>query len=225
MANVKSFVRVATRVAKSKAKFFTPSNVPPEMADDELPSDDELIEEAFETPAEDESEITYDGVDSVEGVIDFDMGIESDGLSIPTEYSCRMQIDMTATFEGTVSKADLIGKIKEHLKTALKSGMQKAAGEMSLQSTDVKVMPIQMDVAVLDGSEAGMDFPSPGGEVDEEDLDESGTDYELGDEGSEGADYGDPDDGSSGEDDDDEDEGSSAASEAADDTSASAEED
>lgn len=182
MANPKFMSRIAGRMSKKSTKNIAQAH---DHDDDSQDIWDDAIEEM--------ENLDILGQHENEQIVDDNDGM-GDGLGVPTEYSAHVQIDIITTFEGTVSTNDLVSKIKSHLKEALKNGMQQAADEMSLQSTDVKVMPIKLDLSVLDGDDVGLNEDPESGDDDELDTD------------------GDPDED---EDDGVEAEDSSAASEAA----------
>ena len=157
-------------------------------------SNEELIENMLDGDSGDDID---QGADS--GFVDEgDPNVHSDGLEVATEYSCHMTFDIMASFEGKTPKAELAAKIKECLKNAIQAGMQEAANELALSSTEVKVLPINMKLSVLDESEIsnGAEFDMDVGEEadysEDEDPLEDGDDDEDGDSEDDG-DEEDPD--------------------------------
>lgn len=99
---------------------------------------------------------------------------DHDTFKPSTEYSCRIELSMIATFEGSVSKKDLMKKIQDEVKSSIKSGMQIVSNDLNLHSTEIKVFPIIMECVVVDESEEGLDeFGASEPPSDESDEDES----------------------------------------------------
>ena len=67
-----------------------------------------------------------------------------------TEYSCRMEISLSADFEGDVSKKDLIKKLKSEVIASIKLGMEQVAKDLRVQGTGIVVKPLQVECAVND---------------------------------------------------------------------------
>ena len=104
--------------------------------------------------------------------------VEVDFTAGPTEYSCRIELSMTATFEGLVSREVLTSKVQSELKASIEAGMKAVSNDLSLQSTEVKVLPIVMDCSVVDESDGGMDDFGMGSQVEQEDSEEEDSEDE-----------------------------------------------
>lgn len=98
----------------------------------------------LESPASDMSE-----VEDTEDVF----GGFSDGLEDLTEYSSRIYLDLTVDFEGEIAQDLLLKTLKQKIRQSLQSGMQEAANELKLSSVKVKVMPIKVELSILDEAE------------------------------------------------------------------------
>ncbi len=75
-----------------------------------------------------------------------------DMLRSETEYSCRVELSITASFEGRTDKHKLLKKVKLELLNAIKSGITTVARETNLASTGVSVQPLKMEIDVNDMS-------------------------------------------------------------------------
>jgi len=83
--------------------------------------------------------------------VDFPVSVESETMLRPqTEYSCRVEIALTADFEGNVAKKNLIKKLKNEIITAIKTGVEQVSTDMELQATGVVVSPLRVECAVND---------------------------------------------------------------------------
>ncbi len=158
-----------------------------------------------------DDELTMDSVDD-----DSDL-VEMDILAGTTEYSCNIELNITANFEGAVSKTELIKKIKDELKSAITASMQVVSKDLNLESTDAKVQPIRLDCSVVDDSglgddEYGFSEVSEGSEGLESD-DEVEESVSEASEASEASEVSSSSDGSSEDEDEDEDEVSEASTE------------
>lgn len=76
--------------------------------------------------------------------------VSEDVLSSGPEYACRIELDISATFEGTASKDALIRKIKSSLLAAVKASVTDVARSMNLKSGGVQVRPLRLECDVLD---------------------------------------------------------------------------
>lgn len=81
--------------------------------------------------------------------------IEGDVLEAEVEYACRIELDLTATFEGHAEREKLLKKVKAEIVSAIKSGMTTVARDLNLSQTGVTVRPIRMECAVNDESDIG----------------------------------------------------------------------
>ena len=72
-----------------------------------------------------------------------------------TEYACQIEVSMDATFEGNVSKQQLLRKMKSELVAAIKESATRVAREFDLESKGVRVQPLKFECAVND--QAGPD--------------------------------------------------------------------
>lgn len=76
-------------------------------------------------------------------------------LQPQTEYSCFMDISLTADFEGVVGQASLSKAIKNEVIAAIKEGMQQVARNLELRGTGIVVQPLKLEIAIND--QADMD--------------------------------------------------------------------
>lgn len=120
------------------------------IAADEDEDEDEAFEESDELDELDDSEVSQDKLEDTESS-DFD--ITNSG----TEYSCRIELSMIATFEGSVSREILVKKLQSELKNSIQAGMQSVSNDLGLSSTEVQVRPMVLECAIVDSSEDGMD--------------------------------------------------------------------
>lgn len=67
-----------------------------------------------------------------------------------TEYACKVELSLTADFEGDIAKKDLIKKIKSELIASIKAGMTTVCKDFNLECSSVLVQPLQVEVAVND---------------------------------------------------------------------------
>lgn len=79
--------------------------------------------------------------------------VERDILSPEIEYACRIELDLTAVFEGRADQKKLLAAIKAGLVSAIKSSMTTVARSMNLSQNGVKVSPIAIECAVNDEAE------------------------------------------------------------------------
>jgi len=75
---------------------------------------------------------------------------ETDMTAPVTEYSCQIELAVSADFEGQVEKQRLIKKLKAELTASLRAAMGIAARDLGLQSTSVEVRPVRVECAVSD---------------------------------------------------------------------------
>lgn len=114
--------------------------------EDDMDSSDEDMEELLEEEEDDD-----DVEEENPGDIDINwVESESDPSSPSTEYSCRIELIMDATFEGSVTRDDLVSKLKDELKKSITSGMQATSNDLGLASVGVKVFPIVMECSAVD---------------------------------------------------------------------------
>lgn len=66
-------------------------------------------------------------------------------LEPSTEYSCRMEISLSADFEGDVVKKDLIKKLKSEVIASIKSGMEQVSRDLGIRGTGVVIKPLQVE--------------------------------------------------------------------------------
>ncbi len=76
--------------------------------------------------------------------------VAEDVLASGPEYACRIELDISAAFEGTANKSALIRKIKASLLSAVKSSMTDVARSMNLRSGGVKVRPLRLECDLMD---------------------------------------------------------------------------
>lgn len=76
--------------------------------------------------------------------------LDDDMLRSTTEYSCRMDLSISADFEGQISKDKLIKKLKAEMTAAIKAAMGIVARDFGLESTGVRVQPVRVDCAMND---------------------------------------------------------------------------
>lgn len=76
--------------------------------------------------------------------------LEADLTAPVTEYSCQIELSVSADFEGQVEKQRLIKKLKAELTASLRAGMGIVARDLGMQSTGVEVRPVRVECAVSD---------------------------------------------------------------------------
>jgi hypothetical protein len=81
-------------------------------------------------------------------------------LSPSTEFSCQVDISLSADFEGSVAESALKKKLKNELVAAIKAGIVSTARGFNLQATGVLVKPLRIDCAVNDQSSIEDDIDS-----------------------------------------------------------------
>jgi hypothetical protein len=67
------------------------------------------------------------------------------------EFSCRVEIDLVADFEGATSKNKLLSKLKSEIQASLEAGMKTTARDLRIELKDVTVRPVKLDCAVDSG--------------------------------------------------------------------------
>ena len=70
-----------------------------------------------------------------------------------TEYSCQIQMSVTADFEGdptttSVNKSQLVKKLKTEIVNQIRAGVGITAREYGLQATQITIPPINVECAV-----------------------------------------------------------------------------
>lgn len=80
-----------------------------------------------------------------------------DMLASSTEYSCKVDLSLTADFEGSVGKQKLLKKLRTELVAAIQGAVSVTAREYGLDPTGVHVKPIKVECAVI-----GLDFGPDG---------------------------------------------------------------
>jgi hypothetical protein len=68
------------------------------------------------------------------------------------EFSCRVEIDLVADFEGHTTKAALLRKLKREIQASLEAGMKTTARDLHISLNDVTVRPVHLDCAVDAGT-------------------------------------------------------------------------
>ncbi len=76
--------------------------------------------------------------------------VSEDVLSSGPEIACRVELDISASFEGVATKPTLIKKLKSSLLAAVKESMTDVARSMNLKSNGVTVRPLRLEVDVND---------------------------------------------------------------------------
>lgn len=76
--------------------------------------------------------------------------VTEDMLIPSTEYSCQVELSLTADFEGVVPKQKLLKKLRTELVAAIKTGVTVTAREYHLEPTGVHVKPIKIECAIND---------------------------------------------------------------------------
>lgn len=79
--------------------------------------------------------------------------IERDILQNEIEYACRLELDLTAVFEGRTDQKKLLQLVKSELVSAIKASMTTVARSLNLSQNGVKVSPMRVECAVNDESE------------------------------------------------------------------------
>lgn len=90
---------------------------------------------------------------------------QRDSLELPTEYSCQVDISLTADFEGDVARNHLLKKLESEILAAIKAGVASTAKAYGLQATNILLKPVRIECAVNDPSSANED-PDDVGEPD-----------------------------------------------------------
>lgn len=80
-------------------------------------------------------------------------GADRSALEDQTEYSCRMEIELSADFEGSASKQALIKKFKNEVMAALETSMEICARDLELDATSITIRPLRMDCTVTEPDE------------------------------------------------------------------------
>lgn len=75
---------------------------------------------------------------------------DDDMLRPTTEYSCRLELSVSADFEGRVPKDRLVKKLKAEMTAAVRAAMGIVARDFGLESTGVQVQPVRVEVAMND---------------------------------------------------------------------------
>jgi hypothetical protein len=73
-----------------------------------------------------------------------------DILEPKTEFSCQVELSLTADFEGMIPKDKLLKKLKAEIVSALQVGVETTAREYHLKPTGIHVRPIRVECAVSD---------------------------------------------------------------------------
>ena len=73
-------------------------------------------------------------------------------IDSPTEYSCRLDISLTANFEGDTTKAKVMKKLRSEVVAAIQSGVTLAARDLGIQAANVLVKPLNVECDVIDSS-------------------------------------------------------------------------
>lgn len=76
--------------------------------------------------------------------------IEDDMLRSTTEYSCRMDLSISADFEGHIPKDRLIRKLKAEVTASIKAAMSIVARDFGLDSTGINIQPVRVECAMND---------------------------------------------------------------------------
>ncbi len=71
--------------------------------------------------------------------------VSEDILSSGPEIACRVELSISASFEGEAAKANLVRKLKSSLLSAVKEAMTDVARSMNLKSNGVKVQPLRLE--------------------------------------------------------------------------------
>jgi hypothetical protein len=76
--------------------------------------------------------------------------VSEDILSSGPEIACRVELSISASFEGAAAKASLVRKLKSSLLSAVKEAMTDVARSMNLKSNGVTVQPLRLECDVND---------------------------------------------------------------------------
>jgi hypothetical protein len=76
--------------------------------------------------------------------------VSEDILSSGPEIACRVELSISASFEGVAAKANLVRKLKSSLLSAVKEAMTDVARSMNLKSNGVTVQPLRLECDVND---------------------------------------------------------------------------
>lgn len=74
--------------------------------------------------------------------------VSEDVLADTPEFACRVELDITAAFEGKTNKAKLIRKLKAELVNSVETSIGLVARELNLASNGVKVRPLRLECDV-----------------------------------------------------------------------------
>lgn len=75
---------------------------------------------------------------------------EADMTAPVTEYSCQVELSLSADFEGTIDKQRLIRKLRTELSASIRAAMAIVARDFGMRSTGVDVRPVRVECAVND---------------------------------------------------------------------------
>ena len=75
---------------------------------------------------------------------------EDEVLRPRTEYSCQIELYLTADFEGQIDKDKLLRKVKNEIVAALKVGLSTVANDLDLQPVGARVKPISITCSMND---------------------------------------------------------------------------
>lgn len=76
--------------------------------------------------------------------------VEEDVLKESPELACRIELDITANFEGDASKDEVLSQIRQQLLSSVKSGITSVARDLNLRSSGVTVRPLRMECDIND---------------------------------------------------------------------------
>ena len=73
-------------------------------------------------------------------------------LAPQTEYSCQLDVSITADFEGNTTKSKLTKVLKSQVVKAIQAGVVTTSRELGIQATNILIKPLDIQVAVNDSA-------------------------------------------------------------------------
>lgn len=70
-------------------------------------------------------------------------------LESRTEYACRLDLHISVSFEGEVSKAALLKKLQREIQASTETAVKLTARDLRLEPSDVSIRPSAVDCAVV----------------------------------------------------------------------------
>lgn len=67
-----------------------------------------------------------------------------------TEYSCQMEISVTADFEGSIDRTKLLRKLKQEMVASMEAGVKATARAFGLTPSSLQIRPLRLECVVSD---------------------------------------------------------------------------